>query len=132
MKKYLFTFILLSLSIFVTGCTSSAQEEQEYGVSSINAEIPIPKNAKEIEVTTTSSNPNIKIGVKYELDNIGGEQGLYRPDGYFNKLNDAGWIELEDKRLGHVLFFEKKDTVIAIEIHQDTFDIHEMNKDAKF
>jgi hypothetical protein len=132
LKKYLFTFILLSLSIFVTGCTSSAQEEQEYGVSSINAEIPIPKNAKEIEVTTTSSNPNIKIGVKYELDNIGGEQGLYRPDGYFNKLNDAGWIELEDKRLGHVLFFEKKDTVIAIEIHQDTFDIHEMNKDAKF
>ncbi|OME06548.1 hypothetical protein BSK64_10520 [Paenibacillus odorifer] len=132
MKKYLFTFILLSLSIFVTGCTSSAQEEQEYGVSSINAEIPIPKNAKEIEVTTTSSNPNIKIGVKYELDNIGGEQGLYRPDGYFNKLNDAGWIELEDKRLGHVQFFEKKDTVIAIEIHQDTFDIHEMNKDAKF
>lgn len=108
MKKYLFTFILLSLSIFVTGCTSSAQEEQEYGVSSINAEIPIPKNAKEIEVTTTSSNPNIKIGVKYELDNIGGEQGLYRPDGYFNKLNDAGWIELEDKRLGHVLFFEKR------------------------
>jgi len=132
LKKYLFTFILLSLSIFVTGCTSSTQEEQEYGVSSINAEIPIPKKAKEIEVTTTSSNPNIKIGVKYELDNIGGEQGLYRPDGYFNKLNDAGWIELEDKRLGHVQFFEKKDTVIAIEIHQDTFDIHEMNKDAKF
>ncbi|MEK4474161.1 hypothetical protein NSQ91_13185 [Paenibacillus sp. FSL R7-0048] len=132
MKKYLFTFILLSLSIFVTGCTSSTQEEQEYGVSSINAEIPIPKNAKEIEVTTTSSNPNIKIGVKYELDNIGGEQGLYRSEHYFNKLNDAGWIEQEDKRLGHVQFFEKKDTVIAIEIHQDTFDIHEMNKDAKF
>ncbi|OMD93120.1 hypothetical protein BSK49_01730 [Paenibacillus odorifer] len=132
MKKYLFTFILLSLSIFVTGCTSSTQEVQEYGVCSINAEIPIPKKAKEIEVTTTSSNPNIKIGVKYELDNIGGEQGLYRPDHYFNKLNDAGWIELEDKRLGHVQFFEKKDTVIAIEIHQDTFDIHEMNKDAKF
>jgi len=132
LKKYLFTFILLSLSIFVTGCTSSTQEEQEYGVSSINAEIPIPKNAKEIEVTTTSSNPNIKIGVKYELDNIGGEQGLYRSEHYFNKLNDAGWIEQEDKRLGHVQFFEKKDTVIAIEIHQDTFDIHEMNKDAKF
>ncbi|OMD60938.1 hypothetical protein [Paenibacillus odorifer] len=132
MNKYLLAFIWLPLILFTSGCTSSTQEEQEYGVSSINAEIPIPKKAKEIEVTTTSSNPNIKIGVKYELDNIGGEQGLYRPDGYFNKLNDAGWIELEDKRLGHVQFFEKKDTVIAIEIHQDTFDIHEMNKDAKF
>lgn len=71
MKKYLFTFILLSLSIFVTGCTSSTQEVQEYGVCSINAEIPIPKKAKEIEVTTNSNNPNIKIGAKYELDNIG-------------------------------------------------------------
>ena len=132
MKKYLFTFILLSLSILVTGCTSSTQEVHEYGVSSINAEIPIPKKAKEIEVTTTSSNPNIKIGVKYELDNIGGEQGLYRPDHYFNKLEDAGWVELEDKRLGHVQFFKKEDTVIAISIHENTFDIHEMIKDAKF
>jgi hypothetical protein len=132
LNKYLLAFIWLPLILFTSGCTSSAQEEQEYGVSSINAEIPIPKNAKEIVVITNSNNPNIKIGAKYELDNIGGEQGLYRPDGYFNKLNDAGWIELEDKRLGHVQFFEKKDTVIAIEIHQDTFDIHEMNKDAKF
>ncbi|OZQ73222.1 hypothetical protein [Paenibacillus odorifer] len=132
MNKYLLAFIWLPLILFTSGCTSSAQEEQEYGVSSINAEIPIPKNAKEIEVITNSNNPNIKIGAKYELDNIGGEQGLYQPDSYFNKLSDDGWIELEDKRLGHVQFFEKKDTVIAIEIHEDSFDIHEMNKDAKF
>ncbi|MEK5279431.1 MULTISPECIES: hypothetical protein [Paenibacillus] len=132
MNKYLLAFIWLPLILFTSGCTSSAQEEQEYGVSSINTEIPIPKNAKEIEVITNSNNPNIKIGAKYELDNIGGEQGLYRPDSYFNKLSDDGWIELEDKRLGHVQFFEKKDTVIAIEIHEDSFDIHEMNKDAKF
>lgn len=126
MYKYLLAFIWLPLILFTSGCTSSTQEEQEYGISSINAEIPIPKKAKEIEVTTTSNNPNIKIGVKYELDNIGGEQGLYRPDHYFNKLEDAGWLELEDKRLGHVQFFGKKGTVIAIEIHEDTFDIHEM------
>jgi hypothetical protein len=130
--KYLLAFIGLPLILFTSGCTSSTQEVQEYGVSSINAEIPIPENAKEIEVTTTSSNPNVKIGVKYELDNIGGEQGLYRPDHYFNKLEDAGWVELEDKRLGHVQFFEKEGTVIAIEIHEDTFDIYEMNKDAKY
>jgi len=41
-------------------------------------------------------------------------------------------VELEDKRLGHVQFFEKEDTVIAISIHENTFDIHEMIKDAKF
>lgn len=71
MYKYLLAFIGLPLILFTSGCTSSTQEVQEYGVSSINAEIPIPENAKEIEVTTTSSNPNVKIGVKYELDNIG-------------------------------------------------------------
>lgn len=71
MNKYLLAFIWLPLILFTSGCTSSAQEEQEYGVSSINAEIPIPKNAKEIEVITNSNNPNIKIGAKYELDNIG-------------------------------------------------------------
>lgn len=108
MNKYLLAFIWLPLILFTSGCTSSAQEEQEYGVSSINAEIPIPKNAKEIEVITNSNKPKIKIGAKYELDNIGGEQGLYRPDSYFNKLSDDGWIELEDKRLGHVQFFEKR------------------------
>lgn len=132
MYKYLLAFILLPLMFFNSGCTSSTQEEQEYGISSINAEIPIPKNAKEIEVRTTSSNSNIKIGVKYELDNIGGEQGLYRPESYFNKLEDDGWVELEDKRLGHVQFFEKGGTIIAIEVHEDTFSIYEMNKDAKY
>jgi hypothetical protein len=132
LNKYLLAFIVLPLILFTNGCTSSTYEEQEYGVSPINAEIPIPKKAKEIEVTTTSSNSNIKIGIKYELDNIGGEQGLYRPDHYFNKFEDAGWVELEDKRLGHVQFFEKEGTVIAIEIHEDTFSIYEMNKDAKY
>lgn len=71
MNKYLLAFIWLPLILFTSGCTSSTQEEQEYGVSSINAEIPIPKKAKEIEVITNSNNPNIKIGAKYELDNIG-------------------------------------------------------------
>jgi hypothetical protein len=31
-----------------------------------------------------------------------------------------------------VQFFEKEGTVIAIEIHEDTFDIYGMNKDAKY
>lgn len=70
------------------------------------------------------------IEVKYELKNIGGELGLYPPESYLNKLRNSGWVELKDKRLGHVQFFEKEDTVIAIEIHEDTFSIYEMNKDA--
>ncbi|HEY2491690.1 MAG TPA: hypothetical protein VGI33_01975 [Paenibacillus sp.] len=132
MKKYLIAFILLPLLIFTNGCTPSNDEEIGYKESSINDEIPIPKNAKQIEITTNSSNPNVKIGVRYELENIGGEQGLYPLNSYFQKLKDLGWVELEDRRMGHVQFLKKDDTVIAIEIHEDTIDIYEMNRDAKF
>jgi hypothetical protein len=132
LKRLLIAFILLPLLIVANGCTPSSDEEIGYKESSINDEIPIPKNAKQIEITTNSSNPNIKIGVRYELKNIGGEQGLYRPKSYFQKLTDIGWAELEDRRLGHVQFFKKDDTVIAIDIGEDTFEIYEMNKDAKF
>jgi hypothetical protein len=123
---------LLPLLIFTNGCTPSNDEEIGYKESSINDEIPIPKNAKQIEITTNSSNPNVKIGVRYELENIGGEQGLYPLNSYFQKLKDLGWVELEDRRMGHVQFLKKDDTVIAIEIHEDTIDIYEMNRDAKF
>ncbi|AJS58751.1 hypothetical protein [Paenibacillus sp. IHBB 10380] len=132
MKKYLIAFMLLPLLIFANGCRPSNDEEIGYKESSINDEIPIPKNAKQIEITTNSSNPNIKIGVRYELKNIGGEQGLYPPKSYFQKLKDLGWMELEEKRMGHVQFFKKDDTVIAIEIHEDTINIYEMNTGAKF
>lgn len=127
LKKYLI-MLLISLLIMVNGCSNSSNNEQiGYEGSSINEDIPVPNNAKEIEIITTSSNPNIKIGVRYELDNIGGEQGLYPPKEYFQKLKESGWIELEDQRLGHVQFFEKDDTEIAIEIHEGTFEIYEMN-----
>ena len=132
MKRYLIALILVPILIFVIGCTSSNDAEIGYTESSINNEIPIPKNAKQIKITTNSSNPNIKIGVQYELKNIGGEQGLYTPDRYFQKLKDLEWAELEDKRMGHVHFFKKEDTVIAIELGEDTFEVYEMIKNAKF
>lgn len=96
----------------------------------MNSDIPVPSNAKPLKVTTNSANTNIHMGLAYELEHIGGEQGLYPPTDYFQKLHDEGWIELEEKRLGSVHFFKKDDTVIAIEIHEDTFDIYEMKKDA--
>lgn len=34
--------------------------------------------------------------------------------------------------MGHVQFFEKEDTVIAIEIHEDTFQLYEMKPGASF
>lgn len=126
MKNSGIIFFLLSLLLLISGCTPSKYEITGYTGSSINGEIPVPVNAKQLSITTHSDNPNIKTGITYELKHIGGEQGLYVPSDYFEKLSEAGWVELEEERMGHVHFLKKSDTVIAIEIREDTFDIFEM------
>ncbi|WP_339260240.1 hypothetical protein MKZ12_10170 [Paenibacillus sp. FSL R5-0713] len=130
MKKIVLTLCMLPLLIWVQGCAPATYEIEGYTESSINPDIPVPSNAKLIEGKAYSDHPTLKEGVKYELKHIGGEQGLYPPMDYFQKLADTGWVELEEERLGHVHFFKKDDTVIAIEIREDSFEITETNKGA--
>ncbi|WP_419891877.1 hypothetical protein [Paenibacillus xylanexedens] len=132
MKKIVLTLCMLPLLIWVQGCAPATYEIAGYTGSSINPDIPVPTNAKLIENIAYSDDPNLKKGVKYELKHIGGEQGLYPPMDYFQKLADTGWLELEEKRLGSVHFLKKDNTVIAIEIQENTFQITEMIEDAAF
>ncbi|MGO4730107.1 hypothetical protein [Paenibacillus sp. 2KB_22] len=132
MKKILLTLCMLPLLIWVQGCTPATYEIEGYTESSINPDIPVPSNAKLIRIITDSGNRNIKEGLMYELKHIGGEQGLYPPMDYFQKLADTGWDELEEERMGHVHFLKKNNTVIAIEIREDTFKIYEMIKGTVF
>lgn len=132
MKKILLTLCMLPLLIWVQGCAPATYEINGYKASSMNPDIPVPTNAKLIENIAYSDHPTLKEGVKYELKHIGGEQGLYPPMDYFQKLADTGWVELEEERLGHVHFLKKDTTVIAIEIREDTFQITEMIDDAAF
>ncbi|PJN50807.1 hypothetical protein PAEAM_48950 [Paenibacillus sp. GM1FR] len=126
MKKILLTLCMLPLLIWVQGCAPATYEIEGYTASSMNPDIPVPTNAKLIENITYSDDPNLKKGANYELKHIGGEQGLYPPMDYFQKLADTGWVELEEKRLGNVHFLKKDTTVIAIEIREDTFQITEL------
>ncbi|MBY0118410.1 hypothetical protein MHB43_10875 [Paenibacillus sp. FSL H8-0317] len=130
MKKILLTLCMLPLLIWVQGCAPATYEIEGYTASSMNPDIPVPTNAKLIENIAYSDDPNLKKGIKYELKHIGGEQGLYPPMDYFQKLADTGWVELEEERLGHVHFLKKDNTVIAIEIQENTFQITEMVKGA--
>lgn len=132
MKNFGIVFILVLLLLFTSSCTPSAYQISGYTGSSINNEIPVPVNAQQLSVMTYSDNPNIQTGIKYELKHIGGEQGLYVPSDYFEKLSEAGWVEVEEERMGHVHFFKKSNTVIAIEIQEDTFEIFEMMQDFTF
>ncbi len=116
-------FILFFLLIIV-GCSPAYDEEKGFAPSAVAADFPIPENAEQIE--SYYNNPNIKHGVSYRLRQIGGEQGLYNPERYFQEIEDWGWKELLDKRLGAVSFFVKEGTEIAIVIKEDEFSIFEM------
>ncbi|WFR61998.1 hypothetical protein P9222_27545 [Paenibacillus amylolyticus] len=107
MKKIALTLCLLPLLIWIQGCASATYEIEGYTGSSLNPDIPVPSNAKLIENIAYSDHPTLKKGVTYELKHIGGEQGLYPPMDYFQKLADTGWVELEEERLGHVHFLKR-------------------------
>ncbi|WP_422659567.1 DUF4179 domain-containing protein [Paenibacillus sp. EC2-1] len=102
-------------------------QDVKYWRSAVLDEIPKPEGAKEAGVVA-SGNPNIRMGIQYDLKNIGGEQGLYTPTAYFQQVEADGWVEMEDKRMGHVHFFEKDDAVVAIEVRQDEIILYEMEE----
>ncbi|ANA78475.1 hypothetical protein C7121_16535 [Paenibacillus glucanolyticus] len=131
MRKYLITFMLLPLFLLAIGCTPKYEEPVDgYTTSSIHGDFPIPESSALLETISSSENPNIDNGVKYEVKGIGGEQGLSTPERYIQEIQDSGWTELKDNRLGHVYFFKKEDTVISLEIRQDSITLYEMTKDA--
>ncbi|MFC7680487.1 DUF4179 domain-containing protein [Paenibacillus sp. GCM10028914] len=119
---------VIEKSIEVPLVMDSKEADAEALKSSILSSIPKPEGAVQAGIRTNSGNPNIKIEVRYELENIGGEQGLYSPTEYFQQLQAAGWAEIEEERMGHVHFFEKEDAVIAIEVREDWIDIYEMEE----
>lgn len=124
-KCWLTTFMIV---ITLTACSSASvpkyDETAGYKKSAINEDFIVPVNAKEQPLVF--ENPNILKGVKYNLHNIGGEQGLYPPMQYFRDLAQAGWEELKDERMGHVHFFRKTDKVISVVLKEDAFEVFEM------
>lgn len=131
MLKFWFTILLLGI---LTACASTDastyETEAGYKKSAVNEDFIVPINAEQQEVDF--DNPNILKGSKYILKGIGGDQGLYPPLRYFQELEKSGWGELKDKRMGHVHFFKKNETVISVVVKEDFIIVYEMKKDAKF
>lgn len=130
MKKSIIMLLLpLCFAVAATGCTKTHTPVaiEGYSMSSVHDEFPVPEQA--IEREARFGNPNILQGAEYELENIGGELGLYTPDSYLQEIKALGWTELEEERLGHVHFFKKDDSLVALEIHEDTIGVYEMKQD---
>ncbi len=129
MRKILITFLVPVMFALMIGCASSPKPVviNEYKMSSVHEDFPVPEQAVEREATF--GNPNITEGAKYELENIGGEQGLYPPKAYLEKINASGWTEIEEERLGHVHFFKKDDAVVALEVQEDSIGVYELKQD---
>lgn len=126
----LLSVLLLLFFIFWTQrFTNSTYEIKGYVSSSLHKDIPVPANAKLIESAAYSDHPTQSRSETYELKHIGGEQGLYPPEDYFQKLHEVGWTELKEERMGHVHVLNKGDVRIAIEIREDTFQIFLLRSD---
>lgn len=133
MKTYIAPFIVLSFILLAIGCTPEYEEPVDgYKPSSVNDDFPIPESAVLLQTIPEPENPNIDNGAKYEVKGIGGEQGLATPERYFQEIQSSGWTELKENQMGHVHFFQKDDTVIALEVREDSLEVSEMIKGAKF
>ncbi|NEU32041.1 hypothetical protein GN156_14860 [bacterium LRH843] len=128
MKKAILIWTLL-IMLFV-GCSPTYEENIGYKKSTINENFPIPDKVE--LVNADFDNPNIKKGVKYLLNNIGGTQGLYPPKRYFQEIEKWGWEELTDKQMGHVHFFKQGEAVISVVVKEDHFEVYEMKDDSNF
>lgn len=113
--------------LLTAGCTPTYDESKGYKQANINPSFPVPENAVQSE--TEYGNPNIKDGTRYNIRNIGGEQGLYSPVKYLNEIANWGWSEIEDERMGSMYVFRKDGTVIWLDINQDFIALYELDGD---
>ncbi|MCM3131670.1 hypothetical protein M3629_02675 [Paenibacillus polysaccharolyticus] len=121
--------LLLFFMFWTQRFTNSTYEIKGYVSSALHRDIPVPANARLIESAAYSDHPTQSRSETYELKHIGGEQGLYPPEAYFQKLHDAGWTELKDERMGNVHILNKAEVRIAIEIQENTFRIFLLHSD---
>ncbi|WP_426334458.1 hypothetical protein ACN9MH_09765 [Paenibacillus silvae] len=125
----LFILLFLFFIFWTQRPAVSTYEIKGYTLSALHKDIPVPANAKLIESKAYSDHPTLELSETYELKHIGGEQGLYPPVDYFQKLHDAGWVELKEERLGHMHILNKGDVRVAIEIRENTFQLFLLHSD---
>ncbi|MBE1553034.1 hypothetical protein [Sporosarcina limicola] len=128
MKRILIPILLLA-SMVMTGCVYQFTEEDGYRMSVINNGFPVPKNAYELQPEDCTT--EIAKSAKYSLENIGDEEGT-PPEDYLEEIQNWGWAEMEDKRVGHVHYFKKEGKIISLIIQKDIFDVFEMSDEVKF
>lgn len=121
--------LIIFFMVWTQRHTNSTYEIKGYVSSALHRDIPVPANAKLIESAAYSDHPTQSRSETYELKHIGGEQGLYPPEDYFQKLHEAGWTELKEERMGHIHVLNKEEVRIAIEIREDTFQIFLLHSD---
>jgi hypothetical protein len=127
LKTVPISMLTILVVIFVTGCTPTYDESKGYKESNINQSFPVPENAVQSEVEY--GNPIIKDGVRYNIKNIGGEQGLYTPESYITEIVNWGWTELEEERMGSMHIFRKDGTVMWLDINEDFLGLYQLNND---
>ncbi|WP_096186019.1 hypothetical protein [Evansella halocellulosilytica] len=128
-RKMLLFIQIISLLLLLIACTDKYSEQVGYKPSQIHDQIPVPKNAEMIN--GEANNETIKESVFYKLNKIGGEQGLYPPLAYIEEIEEWGWEQLEEERMGGTFTFIKEDIKIWVIIDEDGFSIHTLDDTQK-
>ncbi|WP_336823831.1 hypothetical protein [Sporosarcina sp. USHLN248] len=124
MRRLLISMLLFA-AVLLTGCTYEYTEEDGYRMAVINEGFPVPKNAYELRPEDCTT--EITKSAKYKLKGIGDEEGT-PPKDYLEEIQRWGWTELEDKRVGHVHYFEKEGKIMSLIIQKNVFDVFEMSE----
>ncbi len=124
--------LLLPLLVMSSACSAADSEGKGQAQGSLFADFPVPGYASQVGVITDTANPNIRQGVKYELQSADGAQAGDPPKDYWEQLQAAGWSELKEDRIGHVQFFRKEGTTVAVELHEGTMEVYEMKEGADY
>ncbi|RAL21077.1 hypothetical protein [Thermoflavimicrobium daqui] len=113
------SFPILWMLCIIGGCSNPNHAEAPFIHSSIDKEFPIPQHAKLAE--GKANNPMIEKYAKYQLKNIGGEQGLYPSPEYLNEIKKWGWTK--EDQMGHLHVFKKGKKIIWLTIEKDEFTL---------
>lgn len=85
---------------------------------------PVPTEA----IISITNNLDIRFihTASYQYENIGGEQGLYPEEEYLKEIEQWGWLENKEERMGHKYQFEKDGREVWFIIHEDRFSVLEL------
>lgn len=118
-NRYLYTAFAI---LFLVGACS---QQSFYKPSSINADFPVPEDARLQE--GEAKNPKIEKYASYKWTKSNEIQSI--PEAYVDEIKRNGWQERTEEQMGALRVFEKDGSIIWITTHDDFFTLSQLKNE---